>query len=193
MDNKRVVLILGGSRSGKSELAEKMAKQMGEPVTYIATTVIGDEEMSLRVKAHRERRPPDWTTVEETHNLSQKIAGVGQRPGVILVDCLTAWLTNLLLDVDLPFPGASCIDKENYINSRVEELAAVAMDSRANVLLVANEVGMGLVPPYPLGRAFRDISGYANRYLAQVADDAYLVVAGLVLELKSLTKIQKQD
>lgn len=193
MNNKGVILILGGSRSGKSEFAEQMAKQMRGPVTYIATTVIGDEEMSLRVKAHLKRRPSDWTTIEETHNLSQKIADIGQSPGVILVDCLTAWLTNLLLDVDLPFSGATCIDKENYINIRVEEMAAVAMDSRSTVLLVANEVGMGLVPPYPLGRAFRDISGRANRYLAQVADDAYFVVAGLALELKSLAKIQEQE
>jgi adenosylcobinamide kinase/adenosylcobinamide-phosphate guanylyltransferase len=184
--DKRLILILGGSRSGKSEFAEQMAARMEGPVTYVATSAACDCEMLRRVAEHRERRPAEWNTVEETLDIPRKIAEIGQRPGVLLIDCLTGWISNLLLDVNLPYPGATGTEKEVYIKSRVEELAASAARSRATVLVVSNEVGMGLVPAYPLGRVFRDAAGHANRYLASVADDVYLVVAGMAVELKSL-------
>lgn len=186
MKNSKFVLILGGARSGKSEFAERTAAGMEGPVTYIATLFPGDPEMSRRVAAHRERRPAGWVTVEEALDVPRKVAEIGQQPGVILIDCLTVWMSNLLLDDRLPRPGASDREKEDYILSRVAELAEAAVNSRASVLAVSNEVGLGLVPPYPIGRVFRDISGRANRYLASVADEVYLVVAGLAVEMKSL-------
>ncbi len=187
--DKKFILFLGGARSGKSELAERAAARMGGPVTYIATLSPGDGEMSSRVAAHRERRPAGWATVEETRDVPRIIEEMGQNPGVLLVDCLTVWLSNLLLDEGLPCPGASPGEKEKYIMDRVADLAAAAVCCRASVLAVSNEVGMGLVPPYPIGRAFRDISGRANRYLASAADEVYLVVAGMAVEIKSLASL----
>ncbi len=186
MKDKRFVLVLGGARSGKSEFAEQYAAGMGGRVTYIATLSAGDEEMSFRVALHRDRRPPDWVTVEETHDLPQKVEEIGREPGVLLVDCLTGWIANLLLDDRLPRSGASPREKEDYIISRVAHLVSAAVNSRASVLVVSSEAGLGLVPPYPAGRAFRDVSGRANRNLASAADEVYLVVAGLPVELKSL-------
>lgn len=186
MRNKRLVLILGGARSGKSLFAEDLAARAGGPVTYMATSVAGDDEMVRRVAAHRERRPAEWATVEETLQIPETIVRLGQEPGILLIDCLTGWLSNMLLDNRLPHPGASDNEKEEYIKSRVEDLASAAGKSGAIVLVVSNEVGLGLVPPYPLGRLFRDVSGNANRYLASVADEVYLVVAGLAVEIKSL-------
>ncbi|MHB8917844.1 MAG: bifunctional adenosylcobinamide kinase/adenosylcobinamide-phosphate guanylyltransferase [Desulfocucumaceae bacterium] len=186
MNEKKFVLVLGGSRSGKSEFAEQTAAAMGGPVTYIATLTAGDEEMSRRVAAHRERRPTGWATVEESQDVPLRVREAGIKSGTILIDCLTGWLSNLLLDGSLPCPGASSREKEDYIMSRVEDLAAAVADSRASVLVVSSEVGMGLVPSYPLGRAFRDIAGSANRRMASAADEVYLVVAGLAVEIRSL-------
>ena len=186
MNEKKLMLVLGGSRSGKSEFAEQAAARMGGPVTYIATLAAGDEEMSRRVAAHRERRPTGWATVEESLDVPLRVREIGIKNGVILIDCLTGWISNLLLDEGLPCPGASAREKEDYIVSRVADLAAAAADSRSSVLVVSSEVGMGLVPSYPLGRAFRDIAGRANRHLASAADEVYLVVAGLAVEIRSL-------
>jgi len=186
MGDERLVLILGGARSGKSLFAEELAAQAGGPVAYVATSAAGDDEMIRRVAAHRERRPADWATVEENLQIPEIIARLGQESGILLIDCLTGWLSNMLLDDRLPHPGASDNEKEEYIKSRVEDLASTVGKSGATVLVVSNEVGLGLVPPYPLGRLFRDISGNANRFLASVADEVYLVVAGLAVEIKSL-------
>jgi len=185
MQDKKFVLVLGGARSGKSEFAEQEADRLGGPVTYIATMDPADQESARRVAAHRQRRPTGWRTVEETRNLPGRVAEAGLETGVVLVDCLTLWLTNLLLDDQIPHPGAGEEEKEFYINSQVELLASAAKASRSSVLLVANEVGLGLVPPYPLGRVFRDLAGRANRQLAAAADEVYLVVAGLAVEIKS--------
>ncbi|MFZ5596748.1 MAG: bifunctional adenosylcobinamide kinase/adenosylcobinamide-phosphate guanylyltransferase [Bacillota bacterium] len=188
MGDRRLVLILGGARSGKSEFAEAMAAAMGGRVTYIATLAAGDPEMARRIAAHRERRPKEWITVEEARDVPREIESAGKESGVLLVDCLTGWISNLLLDESLPFPGASDPEKEAYVEARVKDLALAAAGSGASVIIVSNEAGMGLVPPYPLGRLFRDVSGKANRYLASLADEVYLVVAGLAVEIKSLAK-----
>ena len=186
MKNNKLTLIMGGARSGKSEFAEQWAAGMMVPVTYVATLFVGDEEMCQRVSAHKERRPTSWVTLEEPCYLPEQIREAGQEPGVILVDCLTGWISNLLLDENLPKPESTDKEKEEYIMSRVVDLVEAVNSSNAGVLMVSNEVGMGLVPHYPLGRAFRDISGKVNRYLASVADEVYLVVAGLAVEIKSL-------
>ncbi|MCL5058675.1 MAG: bifunctional adenosylcobinamide kinase/adenosylcobinamide-phosphate guanylyltransferase [Actinobacteria bacterium] len=186
MGGKKIVLVTGGTRSGKSEFAEDLALRMGGPVTYLATLAPGDEEMQRRVDLHRERRPARWTTIEEAVEIPGRLDEAGRAPGVLLVDCLTGWLSNLLLSDTLPHPGADRNQKEEYIDRMVEELAGAAGRSAASVIIVADEVGLGLVPPYPLGRLFRDIAGKAGRRLALTADEVYLVVAGLAVEIKKL-------
>jgi len=182
----KFILVLGGARSGKSEFAENLANDLAPSVTYVATAAAGDGEMTRRIENHRSRRPPGWKTVEETHLLPEVLREHGSTPGVVLVDCLTVWLTNLLLDESIPYPGAPDEAKEDFITSKVSELANRALECRAHVLLVANEVGMGIVPAYPLGRLFRDVAGRANRHLAGMADEVYFVAAGLALEMKSI-------
>ncbi|MHB8156291.1 MAG: bifunctional adenosylcobinamide kinase/adenosylcobinamide-phosphate guanylyltransferase, partial [Desulfocucumaceae bacterium] len=150
------------------------------------TSAPGDEEMIKRVDLHRLRRPVEWKTIEETHNVPQRIEEASEKVGVLLVDSLTGWLSNLLVDEMLPAPGASATEKEEYIASRVGDLAHAAGRFQSSLVVVTDEVGLGLVPTYPLGRLFRDVMGKANSRLAAVADEVYLVVAGMALEIKGL-------
>ncbi len=194
MKNNKLVLILGGNRSGKSEFAEQLAGKNDGPVTYIATLVVADDEMGRRVDIHRKRRPLHWVTVEEPVNIPQKVAELGKEPGVLLIDCLTGWLSNLLLSEELPYKGAGLPDKEDYIMKRLTDFTLAASQAKADVLVVSNEVGLGLVSDYPLGRAFCDISGLANRHLASAADEVYLVTAGIAIEIKSMAvNLLKED
>lgn len=186
MNRGKLILVLGGARSGKSEFAESLAGGMSPSVTYVATAAAGDGEMARRIADHRSRRPSGWKTVEETHLLPEVLREHGAIPGVVLVDCLTVWLTNLLLDESIPHPGAADEEKEDHIALRVAELAHSALECKSNIILVANEVGMGIVPAYPLGRLFRDAAGRTNRHLARVADEVYFVAAGLAWEIKSI-------
>lgn len=176
-----LILVLGGTRSGKSHFAEQLVGRLNSQVIYVATASAGDEEMSQRIAEHRARRPSSWQTVEETHQLAEVIEEYGQRENVILVDCLTMWLTNLMLDKNLSEPEIDL----NFIMERVRSVVKAATSSEATVVLVANEVGLGMVPDYPLGRAYRDIAGHVNQYMADAADAVYFVVAGLALEIKS--------
>lgn len=176
-----LILVLGGTRSGKSRFAEQLVERLNSQVIYVATASAGDEEMAQRIAEHRARRPAHWQTVEETHQLAEVIKEYGHRESVILVDCLTMWLTNLMLDENLP---ETAVDFE-YIMERARSVVMVAKNLGAKVVLVANEVGLGMVPDYPLGRAYRDLAGHVNQYMADAADEVYLVVAGLALEIKS--------
>jgi adenosylcobinamide kinase / adenosylcobinamide-phosphate guanylyltransferase len=168
-----LTLVLGGARSGKSRYAESLiaALQLAwkPPWTYIATAEAGDDEMAARIKAHRARRGSDWRTIEAPRDLAAALAASRHAP--TLIDCLTLWLSNLLLaDAD--------IDHEmEWLEKSLEETAAP-------VVLVANEVGSGIVPDYPLGRKFRDLQGILNQRMAARADRVILMVAGLPLAVK---------
>ncbi|MBF7083057.1 bifunctional adenosylcobinamide kinase/adenosylcobinamide-phosphate guanylyltransferase [Desulfallas sp. Bu1-1] len=185
MSTGEIILVIGGARSGKSALAEKLAAALGDEVTYVATAGIHDEEMAVRVRRHRERRPEGWKTVEETHNLANVLRST-PAGSVILIDCLTLWVTNLLLDESVPKPGATGEEKEKYILDEVRDILGVARNNKHIVILVSNEVGYGLVPDNQLGRLFRDITGRVNQCIARVADRVFLVTAGIPLEIKSL-------
>jgi adenosylcobinamide kinase/adenosylcobinamide-phosphate guanylyltransferase len=173
-----VTLVLGGARSGKSAHAERlMAKHDGAPV-YIATAEPGDDEMAERIAAHRARRGEGWRTVEAPIELAAAVRAEAIAGNAVLVDCLTIWLSNLLFaarDVDADMAG----------------LMAALDEAEGPVVLVSNEVGLGIVPENALARAFRDHAGRLNQMVAQAADTVVLVVAGLPMTLKPVRELER--
>lgn len=164
-------LILGGARSGKSALAEKIALESGLAVTYIATATAGDEEMAGRIAHHRERRPDGWELVEEPLRLAAALQEAAATGRCLLVDCLTLWLNNVIADEAL-------FQRERA--ALLEILPALP----GRVILVSNEVGMGIVPLGELTRRYCDEAGRLHQELAQICDRVTLVAAGLPLVLK---------
>lgn len=178
---KKLILILGGARSGKSSFAEGLAAKAGSRVLFAATALADDDEMLERIAAHQEARPATWRTVEEPLELAQAIAREAGDAEVVLVDCLTLWVSNLLLARGGEEADASA---EGAVLSEVAKLLEVYRREAATFLVIANEVGLGLVPPYPLGRRYRDALGRANQLMAAAADEVYFMVAGMPLALK---------
>jgi len=171
-----VTLVLGGARSGKSHYAERLIETAAAQGTYCATAEPGDAEMAARIAAHRTRRHEVgrgsfWHTVEAPVAVPSVIAGEAARDRPLLVDCLTLWLSNLLL-------ADKCVEAETAA------LSAALREAAGPVVLVANEVGLGLVPETPLGRRFRDAAGRLNQEIAALADRVVFVAAGLPLVLK---------
>ncbi|AJO80008.1 MULTISPECIES: bifunctional adenosylcobinamide kinase/adenosylcobinamide-phosphate guanylyltransferase [Pseudomonas] len=166
-------LILGGARSGKSRLAEKLAGESGLAVTYIATSQALDGEMSQRIKHHRERRPSDWALIEEPLELARVLRETASAERCLLVDCLTLWLTNLLL----------LEDAERLARER-EALLDCLASLPGNVIFVSNETGMGVVPLGELTRRYVDEAGWLHQALAERCQRVVLTVAGLPLTLK---------
>lgn len=173
----KLILFTGGARSGKSTHAERYAKLQDRPVTYVATAEAGDQEMELRIAQHRKQRPTSWHTIEQTQQIGAALGAVAPQ-SVVLLDCLTLLATNILL-THTSAPEAA-------LQHEVEELLRVARERDLTLIIVTNEVGMGIVPEYPLGRLFRDIVGRVTQRIALEADEVYLVVAGIVVELRSL-------
>lgn len=166
-------LILGGARSGKSRLAEQIAGSSGLAVTYIATATAGDEEMHRRIAVHRSQRPADWHTVEEPIHLASVLSEYAAPDRCLLVDCLTLWLTNLLL----------ASSPECFINERTALLEVLPRLS-GRILLVSNETGMGVMPLGELTRRFCDEAGWLHQEIASICEQVVLTVAGLPLHLK---------
>jgi len=186
MKKPELILVLGGARSGKSSFAERLAKKSGLEVIYVATSEIKDEEMALRVKKHRAQRPAHWYTVEEPLHPEKEIDKISGRSRIILLDCLTLWVSNLLLHPELPCPGAGFNEKETYILEKTRALLELLCEKNTSAILVSNEVGWGIVPENPLARLYRDIAGRVNQLCADYASRVYLTVAGLPVELKNL-------
>lgn len=165
-----IILITGGARSGKSRLAEDCTLSLGPAAVYIATAQAHDAEMAVRIAAHQARRGPEWTTVPAPMDLPGALAATdGQGPR--LVDCLTLWLTNLML-------------ADRDWRADADALLAALDRQRDPVVLVTNEVGMGIVPDNALARAFRDAAGALNQRIAARADQVILAVSGLPLRVK---------
>lgn len=184
----RIVLILGGARSGKSTYAENMAKQLSEKVLYLATALITDEDMADRIRKHRESRPESWPTAEryKTFELLAE-EPTFQSSEVVLLDCLTLMMTNLMFDIDLDYERATpelIQEVEERIKMETDGLIEVVKQFRKTLIIVSNEVGLGLVPSYKLGNYFRDISGRMNQHVASIADEAVFMVSGLPIKLK---------
>ncbi|MGD8405355.1 MAG: bifunctional adenosylcobinamide kinase/adenosylcobinamide-phosphate guanylyltransferase [Anaerolineales bacterium] len=189
----KLTLLLGGARSGKSSYAERRAKELGgDNVLYVATSETKDEEMVGRVEKHRSERPSAWVTVEAPRNIAQAIRQERSVEKVILLDCMTFLVANYLMDAaapeDDPFddPSSDPFDAqiEGQVVTDVEDLISFVKDADVEMLVVSNEVGLGVVPPYELGRAYRDILGRANQILARQADEVLLFVAGIPMKVK---------
>lgn len=175
-----IILITGGSRSGKSAFAQKRAEALPGPRAYIATCPVIDPEMEERIRKHREaRRGKGWETIEETVDL----AGVIQRAGgcrVLLIDCLTLWVNNLLYDAEKEGKRLA----EEAVAIRCRELIDACGAFGGTVIFVTNELGMGIIPDNETARHFRDIAGRCNQEIAAAADSVTLVVSGIPLHLK---------
>jgi adenosylcobinamide kinase / adenosylcobinamide-phosphate guanylyltransferase len=166
------ILVLGGARSGKTTFAERLAMRIGQKPVYLATAEALDREMRDRVETHRRARAGRFATIEEPINLREALIESAKEFDVVLVDCLTLWITNLL------GTGAN-------VAGEVDELAvALQQIKTARVILVSNEVGLGIVPDNPLARMFRDLAGAAHQRLGEICSDVYFVAAGLPLTLK---------
>ncbi len=170
---KQVILITGGARSGKSKYAERRAKELGERRLYVATAEAKDEEMVQRIGAHQKRRGNGWATVEESTELADALLARRGRTDCVLVDCLTLWLSNLLLRRD-----------GKYAEEKVAELVLTLPRLDFHIVLVTNEVGWSIVPDNALARQFRDLAGWANQRIAAAADEVVLTVSGIPMIVK---------
>lgn len=176
-----LTLILGGARSGKSSHALKLARDTGKSVAFIATAQALDEEMSARIEKHRAERPAHWQTLELPAHLAGHLGQI--KSEVVILDCITLLVSNLLMQ----FADDDRVDEPRFLQTvqdEIQALLAAIGASKQRWIIVSNEVGLGLVPPYPLGRIYRDALGWANQRLAQAADRVLLMVAGIPLQIK---------
>jgi adenosylcobinamide kinase/adenosylcobinamide-phosphate guanylyltransferase len=176
IDNvKKIVFVIGGCRSGKSTYALQTAEKVpAESKIYIATCVPRDDEMKRRVARHQKERSQEWLTVEAPLDLPDAILQNSRRANVILVDCLTLWTSNLLLETG----------DENKIKKAISQLTDALAKAECPVILVSNEVGSGIVPENRLARQFRDISGWLNQAVARCANRVVWMVAGIPVTVK---------
>ncbi len=181
----QIILVTGGARSGKSSFAERLALKLGNGrAAYIATAQIFDDEMSYRVKLHKERRGKNWLTFESPFNADKSISFAAENFNAILFDCVTIYVSNFILQENLDD------EPELYKNLRelIQQLIDAAKNSNATIIFVSNEVGGGIVPENKLARRFRDLAGFANQLLAAQADKVFLTVAGIAVDIKKLAE-----
>jgi len=195
----KIYFLLGGARSGKSEYSENLASSLSEKVAYLATAEIIDEEMKKRIELHRNRRPAGWQTFEFTESniiiddfnpVLQSVISAGME--VILIDCITNLLFRIVYKYRVEDLEIVDNDFERKIEKEVQEfflqflsqLSAARDKHNLNIIIVSNEVGLGLVPPYPFGRVFRDLLGLVNKKIAAESDEVYFFMAGLKMQIK---------
>ena len=184
---KKFILVLGGARSGKSTFAQSMAEKIGKKVLFVATAEPLDDEMALRIEEHKRIRPKGWRTLEVGSKVAEKLAGEIGDAEVVLLDCITLLVSNLLT-----FPchhqahGAKAIpgDAENQVIAEIEDLIKCIAKYQGSFIVVSNEVGLGLVPENKLGRVYRDLLGKANQLLARHASEVYFMVSGISMKIK---------
>jgi adenosylcobinamide kinase/adenosylcobinamide-phosphate guanylyltransferase len=182
--SRRLTLVLGGARSGKSHHAEQLALQCAGPVTYIATAREGDEEMQLRIALHRARRPEHWGLAEEPAGLAEALYTHAQHGGCVLVDCITLWLNNLLFAEPRAYPDTGLITPPQAWTAEIDALLTALPLLPGEVILVSNEIGLGVVPMGAVTRFYVDELGRLNQRLAALADNVHLLVAGIPMVVK---------
>ncbi|OQW69907.1 MAG: bifunctional adenosylcobinamide kinase/adenosylcobinamide-phosphate guanylyltransferase [Proteobacteria bacterium ST_bin12] len=176
-NSPHITLVLGGARSGKSRYAEQLAIASSLPVTYIATALVFDDEFGKRVAHHQSRRPKDWSTVEQAHDLALALQNHAKAGQCVIVDCLTLWLAQCICP-DCAQPET--LDWQSEKAGLLEMLPRLA----GKVILVSNEVGIGIVPLGAINRQFQDEQGRLNQAVAQLANEVVFIAAGLPIKLK---------
>ena len=174
----QLTFILGGARSGKSSYAQRLAEERGGSVLFIATAQAGDEEMRARIARHQAERPDGWTTLEAPMDIAGALARHSGQAETVVLDCITLLVTNLLM----AHGGDDGVDEaaaQAAVEAELAALTAAIQSSAGDWIVVSNEVGLGLVPAYPLGRAYRDLLGWANQRLASWANEVFYLVAGI--------------
>lgn len=187
----RLVLILGGARSGKSTFAERLAATSGRSVVYIATATASDDEMRERIARHQSARPTEWLTIEEQLDIAGAVLRASEKADVLLLDCITLWLGNLMGNMSTGKDADNNVESVAFQNAftqaalaDIERLLTVVekLPEGKTLLVISNEVGLGIVPAYALGRVYRDTMGIVNQRLAQSATRVYLMIAGLAFQ-----------
>ncbi|HUI68348.1 MAG TPA: bifunctional adenosylcobinamide kinase/adenosylcobinamide-phosphate guanylyltransferase [Nitrospirota bacterium] len=171
---KKIYFITGGARSGKSAFAERLANGMTGKRAYIATAQALDTEMASRIQHHRERRAAAWDTYEEPLAIANLLEKLNKRYQIVLLDCLTLWLSNVMAHTN----------GDDAVNSRSDVLVEAIKSFDGSSIIVSNEVGLGIVPDNPLARRFRDFAGMLNQKVAQAADEVYFTAAGIPMKIK---------
>jgi len=177
----RLTLILGGARSGKSSYAQSLAEETGKSVTYLATAEALDDEMSVRIQKHRAERPPHWETLEIPLGISSHTGQI--KTDLVVLDCITLLVTNILMQ----FVKDDLVEEAPFIRAlqkEVDELITEIRTGKQDWIIISNELGLGLVPPYQMGRVYRDLLGWANQRLARAADKVIFMVAGIPTIIK---------
>ena len=175
---KKIIFITGGVRSGKSQFALQLGQKFPGPKAYLATAQALDREMAERIRRHKRNRPKDWQTLEEPLRLSEILREEGDHFRLILIDCLTLWISN----------GLMAHWTEKKFLQEAERLRRACRDTRCSLIIVSNEVGLGIVPDNRLARMFRDLSGLLHQKVAEQADEVYFMVAGIPLQIKRASR-----
>ncbi|GAC1624069.1 MAG: bifunctional adenosylcobinamide kinase/adenosylcobinamide-phosphate guanylyltransferase [Ktedonobacteraceae bacterium] len=187
-----LVLIVGGARSGKSTFAEQLASTSGKRVAFIATATASDADMGDRIARHRASRPPEWTTIEEPLDLLAAVQEASRIGDVLLLDCMTLWLSNWMGQYGSIDEEDDVKLKDTYTASALAAIEALlttlkTLEPGQTLIIVTNEVGLGIIPMHPLSRVYRDLLGWINQRIARDADRVYLMVAGLAVDMKHLS------
>ncbi len=184
---KKVILLLGGARSGKSRFAQQLARKMADKVLFVATATAGDDEMRRRIAKHQEERPATWRTLDAATHIGSRIEqGIGDSR-LVIIDCITLLLNNILCQYDeKQFESLKDSVLEKRVTAEIDGLLICLKKVPASFIIVSNEVGLGLVPDNRLGRLYRDFLGQVNQMLAKEADEVYLLVGGIPLTVKGV-------